>query len=585
MTHLRSLFLFVFLASPMLQAQETPSRWDIIPSKPVVAPTPPSSPAPPPMRPPRRRPIAAPRRAAPPAHPVVPAIAALPGAVPAVPIQEVAPPHVEKAVPTPTVQAPRGPTSVPRPTPPRARGTPSPPPAPAPTPAPVPALPTWLPHAGRHNGVFFIAGGDESWFIIPAGRLQVDGHYFVGDGITDDYATSVGAFHRGDVKSGFQLRRARIELAGGLWKRVSFWLGAELISGTAPILTDAYLNFRVTYGLNLQVGQFDPPFSMEGRTSDKFSDFMERSMLIRAIASKEVGLMLWGEIGGPALYYAVGVFNGDGFARQNRDNGVDVVARLLSHPLAAGPLRDLQLGGSVRYGMRDRAIDYPELTLSTQAGYTFFTPQLVGGSSPVALVPDGQQLSLGVDLDLPIKRFDLRGELVYMQHNTREMASLITDSAHLAGVPLRMGSLSGYGGYVQLGAWVLGPPGMTGKPGYLPLPQLKLGQPDRPMVMALQIVARFDAVDLMYAGGDRPTAAPTAVTPTATTTPPALSADGVYTVYAVQGGINLWATRHVRLSLNYSHYFFPNHPDNHLLGPHNNPDSFGELSARAALAF
>ena len=42
----------------------------------------------------------------------------------------------------------------------------------------------------------------------------------------------------------------------------------------------------------LQVGQFDAPFTLENRTSDKYFDFMERSITVRAFGipeNKEIG--------------------------------------------------------------------------------------------------------------------------------------------------------------------------------------------------------------------------------------------------------------------------------------------------------
>ena len=61
--------------------------------------------------------------------------------------------------------------------------------------------------------------------------------------------------------------------------------------------TDVFINIGPTPWFNFQVGQFDAPFTLENRTSDKYFDFMERSLAVRAFAvpnNKEDGIMLWG---------------------------------------------------------------------------------------------------------------------------------------------------------------------------------------------------------------------------------------------------------------------------------------------------
>src|SRR5205085_11688174 len=131
------------------------------------------------------------------------------------------------------------------------------------------------------------------------------------------------------------LRRARIELVGGFLGRFTYMIGAEFTSAAAPVATDLIVNARVFPFLNFQVGQFDAPFTMENRTSDKYIDFMERSLAVRAFGiptNKEPGLMVWGETSERLFYYSLGVFNGDGQNRLNRDNNVDVIGRAFFHP-------------------------------------------------------------------------------------------------------------------------------------------------------------------------------------------------------------------------------------------------------------
>ena len=101
------------------------------------------------------------------------------------------------------------------------------------------------------------------------------------------------------------------------------------------------------------------------------------------------------------------------------------------------------------------------------------------------------------------------------------------------------------------------------------------------MRLGLQVVARLDAVDFRYSGGSRGGVGGAA------------SADGRYAAYDFDAGVNFWATKHLRFSLNYLYYFFPSQAvmgmanpteDNHLHGPHLNQGDYGEITARVGLA-
>ena len=98
------------------------------------------------------------------------------------------------------------------------------------------------------------------------------------------------------------VRRARVELQGTfaqplrLPHRRRVRVDARPRARTAT-LTDAYIIVDYFTYLKLQVGQFDAPFTLENRTSDKYFDFMERSVAVRAFgvpANKDDGAMLWG---------------------------------------------------------------------------------------------------------------------------------------------------------------------------------------------------------------------------------------------------------------------------------------------------
>ena len=144
--------------------------------------------------------------------------------------------------------------------------------------------------------------------IFPSGRFQVDGYFFH------------SARTRPVPNNTFLLRRARLELAGWIGPSstsaspASFALGPP--ASAAPVApanlatTDDYVALAPWDNLAiLQVGQFDAPFTLENRTSDKYFDFMERSITVRAFGipdNKEMGAMLHGINDRPDLLLLAG---------------------------------------------------------------------------------------------------------------------------------------------------------------------------------------------------------------------------------------------------------------------------------------
>jgi hypothetical protein len=159
-----------------------------------------------------------------------------------------------------------------------------------------------------------------------------------------------------------------------------------------------------------------------------------------------------------------------------------------------------------------------------------------------------------------------------------------TPGSPLAGDnPLRRGAVTGIGYYVQFGYWPFGTPGLNGRPGYQIPPVLRLGEPDpRVLPHGLQLLARFDAIDMSYQGGSREAGHGGG----------AVGADGWYSILGLEFGANYWITRHMRFGVNYLQYILPDAPesgvatsprDNHFHAPHGNPTGYGELDMRVAL--
>jgi phosphate-selective porin len=378
------------------------------------------------------------------------------------------PPPASPATPagdTPPATPAPVPAEVPPPAPPAAM-VPAPMPMPMPmTPAPalVVAIPTDSePLAGFSDGNPFLRSPDNGFILFPGGRLQNDLYMF------DRNEGSK------NLNNSFLIRRARLEATGWIGGLAYFSIAGDFAQGppaaAAPVApaniatTDDYVAVAPWSNLAiLQVGQYDAPFTLENRTSDKYFDFMERSITVRSFGipdNKEIGAMIHGFNDDKNFYYSVGVFNGDGQNFKNVDDHVDFMGRAWIAPLSFmgnGPLHDVEIGGSFWTG--DRGNTLAPTSQSTQGGFTFWS------SSPFNFMPTGGAMesiqlrqvgrmdAYAAEINAPIDhKVGARGELVWKK------SPLSADNVAASGAGTIIGGaeLRGYSMYGELWGWVLG---------------------------------------------------------------------------------------------------------------------------------
>jgi hypothetical protein len=432
------------------------------------------------------------------------------------------------------------------------------------------------PLAGWYGGNFYMRDAADDFRLYVQGRGQVDQYNYFGPGVPDT-----------TLKSNILLRRIRPELSGEILKHWQFTLagdwgqtGTDNAKGTtessaaglgktptadtaryasaqtnsikgAP--TDMFVNFRADPAFNVMVGQYNAPFTMENMTSDKYGSFMERSLTVRAFGiptNKEIGAMAWGEAKDRVVTYYAGVFAGDGINRPNVDNCADAIGRVVLRPLAkrAGPLRDLQVGASGRYGMRSSSFvsyDYPEM--KTGSGFAFWQPFYQGSTPTFAagtggwahVVPSGAQAAVAGEIRIPVSDFDVTSEVVYVKNNTREAAEGAPQTT------LRRGDMHGVSYYVELGFWPMGNRDINGVPGVMKPTHVDFSKPPSSPKQAIQLLVKWEQLNASYSSSSR------------AGTPDAKAIDGDIKVYAFSLGANYWATKHLRLSANYAYNWFP----------------------------
>jgi hypothetical protein len=403
---------------------------------------------------------------------------------------------------------------------------------------PAPAAPV-EPLAGFSDGQAFLRSADGAFQLFPSGAVQIDGYF---------YKTK-----NKKPFPGFLDRRARMDLGGWIGEHIFFTIGGDFAAGPNA----AASNLNATDDLvgiapwgqlaMLQVGQFDAPFTLENRTSNKTFDFIERAATVRAFgapSNKEQGAMVHGLLPGKVAYYSLGVFDGDGTNFKNQDSSFDVIGRAWVAPFALARLELLSgvtVGGSGWLGDRQSPLTQPLANQTTQGGFTFFspkwtgTPAMAGGTAPAfELRPSGSLKVWALELNAPIgHRLGARVEWVKKQQQ------LITASTSgtAAVVPMSGGRHKGWAAYGEAWGWVLGDDRLIGTPG-LQLPPARIEKfGTKPLTHGLMLAARLD---LVYQGIEEDGGSPVAN--------PLL---GNTRLSALTLGANYWRSKRFRATFNW----------------------------------
>ncbi len=135
---------------------------------------------------------------------------------------------------------------------------------------------------------------------------------------------------------GFLIRRARFTVKGELLKNFNFKL--QVGARRSPILLDAVVEISSIPYAKLSFGQFKVPFSLDNLTSSSALDLVNRTRTVMVLcpgqdilsAGRDIGVTVSGKFS--MLEYTLGVFNGSGINRVDRNDQKDIVGRLILSP-------------------------------------------------------------------------------------------------------------------------------------------------------------------------------------------------------------------------------------------------------------
>ncbi|HEY3499674.1 MAG TPA: porin, partial [Polyangiaceae bacterium] len=253
----------------------------------------------------------------------------------------------------------------------------APPPAANPAPAPVPPAPASVAPASppaapsEAENPKRLSVGSAGGFFEPAALLQF---WLVGS-LQDQTPEGATAPLADEQTLNFRLRRAELRVKGEIIpKRFAYQimidparaLEARTVKaagssggsvdvaqaqGALTILQDYFITFMTDY-VDISLGQFKIPVSLEGYSSSSKLLFPERAPVSRQFGDKrDIGIRLEKKIG-DYFGYSAGIFNGSGQNAIDNDTEKDLALRLEGYPIEGATIAGV---GYTTVGKRKRS--------------------------------------------------------------------------------------------------------------------------------------------------------------------------------------------------------------------------------------
>jgi phosphate-selective porin OprO/OprP len=165
------------------------------------------------------------------------------------------------------------------------------------------------------DGTVVWESGDKSTSLGLTGRIQFDARSIEAnqDQINDDDRDTK------TLGDNFEIRRARIGAKGKMFTNFDYEVVGNLVGSNTNIIDVAYMNWNKYEPVQLRVGQFKQPFSLEQLTSSNNIDFMERSYNDQITPAKKPGIMVHG-VPSKGLTYAVSTYQQNTFGSESPDS-------------------------------------------------------------------------------------------------------------------------------------------------------------------------------------------------------------------------------------------------------------------------
>lgn len=213
------------------------------------------------------------------------------------------------------------------------------------------AMPVPDTKASLNNKGLIIASDDKQYEMSLRGYAQFDVRNFL-----DDSANA--------PKDSYLARRIRPTLQV---KANDLSLRFVPDVTTSPMrIMDAHMDYRFAPLVQLRIGKFKPPISLERLQSGSDTAFIERAFPSNFAPTRDVGIQLYGNT--HTLEYQLGIFEGDedlGTRHSDEDKHKDIYARIFGRPFSASHnpmIQDIALGFGSSYGTHQGTLEEPLTT-------------------------------------------------------------------------------------------------------------------------------------------------------------------------------------------------------------------------------
>lgn len=194
-----------------------------------------------------------------------------------------------------------------------------------------------------------VGGGTTALHIM--GELQIDALWFS--------QTEASRIAVGDAPDAFDFRRARLMVNGDTGDVFNYALGMDFAQGSGnngrPRFLDVFVGIKdLPHVNNLRVGHTYEPFSLERLTSNRYNQFIERSLANAFVPGRNIGIMIFSATADERATWALGTFRtGDNFGDDAGDEeGQTLTGRVTWLPVldeTVGGQRYVHLGGAYSY--------------------------------------------------------------------------------------------------------------------------------------------------------------------------------------------------------------------------------------------
>lgn len=239
------------------------------------------------------------------------------------------------------------------------------------------AAPKATPVAGWDD-MFYLRSADKRFSLRFTGQVQADYRDVLNPGDTSDIDT-------------FVVRRARMGLEATLFENYEFRFLTDFGNGQTR-LVDGYLNVHYWDPFQFTAGKFKQPFSYEQLAQDRFTPFVERSIIDQLVPARDIGVMVHGQkLFDDVLDYGLSVSNGVQNGDVDTNKAKDGTARVAVRPFAwleDSPLRRLQLGAAVNGGYQFEPINPPVLRTPASVPFFRFNSTVIADGRRVRFSPE-----------------------------------------------------------------------------------------------------------------------------------------------------------------------------------------------------